>query len=151
MVVTSTLQLPVKSLQLVQQGGEHELLSIALVQSLGKHLKISSHKLLLHRWIQHQGHLHFITNCCRSSNSAPTPARPARLHGSTPILQACSSCLGTVTCKHHLKLTYFLLHEASSTDFTCPNNQTGKENKTWLPQRSKPRQTVQIFKFGSFC
>lgn len=86
--------------------------------------------------------------CTYSSQPCKSPW--ARLHGSTPSLQACCSCLETVTCKHHLKLTYFLLHEASSINFTCSNNPTGKENTTWLPQRSKLRQTVQNFKFGSF-
>lgn len=86
--------------------------------------------------------------CTYSSQTCKGPW--ARLHGSTPSLQACSSCLERVTCKHHLKLTYFLLHEASSINFTCPNNPTGKENATWLPQRSKLRQNVQNFKFGSF-
>lgn len=76
---------------------------------------------------------HFITNCCRSSSSVPTPARPARVHEPdwiNPQLTGLQELFGTVTCKHHLKLTYLLLHEASSINFTCPNNPTGKENTT---------------------
>lgn len=53
---------------------------------------------------------------------------PANITLNSPI----SSCMKPVVQLH-------LPHQ--------PNRQ---KNKTWLPQRSKPRQTVQNFKFGSF-